>query len=272
MAGYGQRFVDAGYQDPKPTIMLQPSGRRIIDYVVNTFDPTDKFIFICNEDHLKDPRFRATIYSRCKDAKVVSIPAHKRGPIHTIREAYDVIDDDDELIVAYCDGAIRFDQSDFNFHVKANNMDGCLFTHCGFHPHTLSSTKMAFIRHEGIFVLEVKEKACFTDNPQAEHASSGVYYFGSGRIMKQCFDETVRRNIHYNGEFYVTLAYNVMIEAGQRVGYYSTPHFACLGTPTEVRNFEAWNQLVKFGNVATDADILKTFRYWQAFHQDADRR
>ena len=52
MSGTGQRFIKAGYTDPKPLIKI--GGKPIIEYIVKNFSPEDEFLFICNEDHIKN--------------------------------------------------------------------------------------------------------------------------------------------------------------------------------------------------------------------------
>jgi NDP-sugar pyrophosphorylase family protein len=266
MAGTGARFVEKGYKDPKPLIRIRPHLERIVEYVLRMFDKDrDDFVFICNDVHVNDHHIHEVLREICPYSTVVSMPSHKKGPIFTVQAAYDHIADDEEVIISYCDGMVTWDKSKFLSFVHSNNLDGCLITHTGFHPHTLSSTKMAFVREEGGKVLEVKEKAHFTDNPQNEHASSGVYYFRRGRDLKFYFDETVRRNINYNGEHYVTLSFNPMIEAGLNVGFYDTDYVAILGTPNEVENFEAWATIIKTNNIHNDVDLSRMFKYWQGY-------
>tara|TARA_B100000427_G_C15509492_1_gene595519 strand:+ start:301 stop:654 length:354 start_codon:yes stop_codon:yes gene_type:complete len=48
---------------------------------------------------------------------------------------------------------------------KNNKLDGCILTHTGLHPHTLNSTKMAFLKTENNLMLEIKEKECYTEDP-----------------------------------------------------------------------------------------------------------
>ena len=83
--------------------------------------------------------------------------------------------------------------------------------------------------------------------------------------MKHFFDETVRRNINYNGEYYVTLAFNPMIEAGLNVRFYDTDYVAILGTPNEVENFEAWSTITQNESIKTDSDVVKLFTYWKGY-------
>ena len=52
MSGIGKRFIDAGYTDPKPLIVVD--GKPIIEHVCNLFPGENKFTFICNAKHLAE--------------------------------------------------------------------------------------------------------------------------------------------------------------------------------------------------------------------------
>ena len=51
-AGAGQRFVDAGYNVPKPLIEID--GLPMVVQAAKTLPPADKWIFICREEHNKN--------------------------------------------------------------------------------------------------------------------------------------------------------------------------------------------------------------------------
>jgi NDP-sugar pyrophosphorylase family protein len=262
MAGAGHRFKAKGYSEAKPLIRLACDNRRIIEHVLDMFqDPDDEFIFICNEEHIETTPMQNILTSLRPRSTIVKVPPHKKGPVFTLVPAFPLIDDEEEVIVSYCDGTLRWNRQDFA--AKASALDGCLFTHTGFHPHTLSSTKMAFIKESKGRVLEVKEKAHYTDDPWSEHASSGVYYFKHGRYIKRYCAELIYRDMHHAGEFYVTLVYNLLIEDGLKVGFYDTDFVAILGTPEDVQNFEAWSILVK--NMTSEKDAARCFDYWKRY-------
>ena len=265
MAGTGQRFVDKGYTQPKPLIKV--NGKRIIEYIVDMFSPEDDFVFICNEKHLKDTSMKFVLQDICPNSTIVSMPMHKYGPVYTVQEVYNHIDDDEEVIVTYCDNPYIWDRDDFAHHVKDKELDGCILSHSGLHPHTLNNTKMAFMKTQGDLVTEIKEKECYTDNPMNEHASTGTYYFRKGSYIKKYFNEAMEKNIQYNGEYYVTLVYNLLIGDGLRVGYYDTPFATVMGTPEEVENIEAWNSIVNKGQVKNEDDLIACYRYWKAYHE-----
>ena len=265
MAGTGNRFVQCGYTAPKPLIKV--NGKYIIEYILDMFDHNDEFVFICNDLHLKTTNMSDILLALRPNSKVVSMPQHKFGPVYTVQQIYDLIDDEEEVIVSYCDNPHLWDRRDFEEKMKKNNFDGCVLTHTGFHPHTLSDTKMAFVKEQGGVITEIKEKECYTDNPMNEHASTGVYYFKRGKDIKKYFDLAISENIQYNGEYYVTLVYNLLIRDGLKIGYYDTPFVTVLGTPKEVENFVGWTNILNGGQVKTENDLLNCYRYWKEYYE-----
>jgi NDP-sugar pyrophosphorylase family protein len=267
MAGTGNRFVEKGYADPKPLIRV--NGKRIIDYILDMFDTeNDEFVFICNDVHLATTNMEKILRAIVKNATIISMPQHKLGPVYTVQAAYDHIKDDEEVIISYCDNPHLWDRKDFETKMHEGGYAGCVLTHTGFHPHTLAHTKMAFVKGSNNILEEIKEKACYTDNPMDEHASTGVYYFSKGAYIKKYFDQAVAEKIQYNGEFYVTLVYNLLVRDGLKVGYYDTPYVTVFGTPEEVENFEAWATILKGTQVKNVIDLVACYQYWKKYHEE----
>ena len=52
MAGLGKRFVDDGYNVPKPLIEID--GLPMVVQAAITLPPADKWIFICREEHIRE--------------------------------------------------------------------------------------------------------------------------------------------------------------------------------------------------------------------------
>ena len=179
----------------------------------------------------------------------------------------DIIKDEEEVMICYCDNPFIWDRDDFTKHIKTNKLDGCILTHIGLHPHTLNSTKMAFLKVDGQTMLEIKEKECYTDDPLSEHASTGAYYFKTGKLMKECFTDAIQNDINYGGEYYVTLAYNSLVRRGFNIGYYDTEQVTVFGTPQEVQSFEAWYKILTTGQVKTEEDLIQCYRYWKKYHE-----
>ena len=256
MAGLGNRFVQSGYSTPKPLIRL--GDKTILEYIINMYSKDDDFVFICNNTYNSND----FIYKICPNATIVNIESHKLGPVYTTSHAFEHIKDEEETVINYCDTALVWDYDHFKNNMIENDLDGCLLTHTGFHPHTLASTKMAFLKESKGIVEEVKEKSSYTDNPMNEHASSGVYYFKKGSYIKKYFLMAMDKNINYNGEFYVTLVYNLLIKDNLKIGFYDTEFTNIFGTPNEIENFLAWMKILEGGQVKNQEDLIKCYRYW----------
>lgn len=266
MAGTGNRFVEKGYIDPKPLIKV--GGKRIIEYILELFDKNDEILFICNEEHLKNTNMKQELLSLRPESKIVSIPQHKYGPVYTIKPYFDLIDDEEEVLVCYCDNPFLWDKKDFEKQMKESKADGCILTHTGMHPHTLNSTKMAFLKvDDNKNVLEIKEKECYTSDPLSEHASTGAYYFRKGKFVKKYFEQAIEQNLQYNGEYYVTLVYNLLIKDSLNVKYYDTDFVTVFGTPEEVQSFEAWKTILNSGQVKNEEDLIECYKYWKKYHE-----
>lgn len=236
MSGRGQRFIDKGYKEPKPLIVID--GKPIIEHVVDMFSQEDSFIFICANDHLANTHMRDVLINLAPHVQIVGIEPHKLGPIHAVKQVYHLIDDGEEVIVNYCDFGTYWDYDDFLAHTRNRKADGAIPAYKGFHPHMLGTTNYAFMRDDQQWMLEIQEKRPFTDNRMAEYASSGTYYFKSGSIMKRFMDLTLERGIDLNGEYYVSVVYNLLIEAGLKVSIYEIQHMLQWGTPEDVADYE----------------------------------
>jgi NDP-sugar pyrophosphorylase family protein len=265
MAGGGERFVSAGYKDPKPLIVV--NGRHTIEYVCDMYDKVnDSFLFICNERHLESTDMYNILKGMVNNATIISMPQHKLGPVYTVLAVEDQIIDEEPTIVSYCDNPVTWDYNHFKKYVRENDVDGCIISHTGFHPHTLSSTLFAYSKTTPDYrVLEIKEKSCYTGNRFNEHASSGVYYFKRGDLVRNYFRRTINENISYNGEYYVTLVFNLLIQDGLRVYSYLNDIVLAFGTPREVQNFEAWLTIIRGGQVHNECELGECYNYWRRY-------
>lgn len=243
MSGVGKRFIDAGYQDPKPLIKID--GKPIIQHVVELFPGETKFTFICNQTHLDTTNMREVLNGIAPQGEVVCIPNHKKGPVFAVTQILDRIDDDEEVIVNYCDFGTWWDYQDFLKHTRDRDADGAIPAYKRFHPHMLGSTNYAFMRDEKQWMLEIKEKEPFTDNRMEEYASNGTYYFKKGAYVKKYFPLLMEKDINLKGEFYVSLIYNLLVEDQLKVSIYDIQHMLQWGTPQDVEEYNAWSDYFK---------------------------
>lgn len=241
MSGFGERFRRAGYAIPKPLVKID--GKPIIAHVIDMFPGETDFLFICNNEHLGNPNYRMQeiLLKYCPNGRIVGIPPHKLGPIHAVRQVEHLIDPDKPTVVNYCDFTCYWDWRYFKRFVAASKCDGSIPAYKGFHPHTLGATNYAYMREQRGWVQDIQEKQPYTDNRMEEYASSGTYYFATGRLMIDAFRATMEHGINVNGEYYVSLAYKALLHEKRAIAVYPLQHFMQWGTPEDVAEYNGWS-------------------------------
>ncbi len=243
MSGFGERFKRAGYSVPKPLIEVE--GKPIVAHVIDMFPGETNFLFICNKDHLAHPDYRMaeTLKKYCPTGKIIAIPPHKLGPVYAVDSVAEHVDLEDEVVVNYCDFTCYWDWQHFKDWVKKSKCDGAIPAYKGFHPHTLGTTNYAYMKESNHWLEDIQEKQPFTDNRMNEYASSGTYYFASGKLMLDAFKQMMAKNLNINGEYYVSLAYKPLLENNCAIAVYDLQHFMQWGTPDDVREYQQWSKI-----------------------------
>jgi len=241
MSGFGERFRSAGYLVPKALIKID--GKPMIGHVLDLFPGEKDVVFVCNSDHLKNPRFRMeeTIHCLCPTGRVVGIAPHKLGPVHAVLQVADLLDMEMPTVVNYCDFSCYWSWTNFQAFVSKVSCAGAIPAYRGFHPHSLGTTNYAYIREKNGRVLDIQEKRPFTDHRMDEYASSGTYFFSSARIMLDALRSMVSQNLNVGGEYYVSLAYKSLLAKGLPVSVYELQHFMQWGTPDDLTEYQRWS-------------------------------
>jgi NDP-sugar pyrophosphorylase family protein len=242
MSGFGERFRRVGYTVPKPLIEID--GKPIVAHVIDMFPGESDFTFICNQEHLNEPRYRMEVILKeyCPSGRIVGIPPHKLGPINAIRQVEHLLDSTEPVVVNYCDFTCYWDWHHFKCYVKETACVGAIPAYKGFHPHSLGSTNYAYIRETDGWVQDIQEKQPYTNNRMEEYASSGSYYFASAQIMGEVFREVMERDLNVGGEYYVSLAYKLLLETQKPIVIYPLQHYMQWGTPEDVAEYNIWSK------------------------------
>ena len=237
MSGTGSRFAIKGYTKIKPLIPV--FGKPIIEYIIEKFSLNDQFIFICRDEHLSDKELDLKNYlnNLAPHTIVLGVENHKLGPVHSLLEIDNYINDDQELIVNYCDFDWRWNYEEFLSWLKIERPDASLCVYSGFHPHYVNPAPYAHTRNHQHNLLEIKEKQSFTKYREEELAASGTFYFSSGKLLLESCRWLVRKEDKINGEFYVSLLFNYFPSRGMRTLTYSINYFMQWGTPEDLEEF-----------------------------------
>ena len=174
MAGKGKRFND--YLSPKP--LMDIGGKAMVEHAISFLPKDYEFIFLCNEDHLRETNMKEVLENAVPDKRIVSIPNHSKGPAHSSLFALDYIKDDEEVLVTYCDTIQVCNFYDFLKKIRNIRPDGALFGFKGFHPASLGETYYGYLRvDENNFLQELREKKSFTDKQNNRPIASHIRRF-----------------------------------------------------------------------------------------------
>ena len=149
----------------------------------------------------------------------------------------ELLNTDEDVFINYCDFSNIWDWTKIKKHIKNNKPDGLLPAYKGLHLHTIYRNNYAFIKEQDLKLLSIKEKEPFTDEPMNEFASTGGYYFSTGKVAKKYINQLFEKDILINGEAYISSAYDLMAKDGLEVDIYKIDHFFQWGTPEDYEEF-----------------------------------
>ena len=225
MAGRGKRFEDAGYSFPKP--LIDVNGKPMIQIIIENLNLTAKHIFICQGEHIQKFAIHDLMNLLKPDSEIISINEITQGAAETVLKAKDLINNDDELIIANSDQWIDWNQQHFLSFMRKKEADGGIVTFISTHP------KWSYVRiNDENLVEEVAEK-----RPISNIATVGVYYFKHGKDFVKAAEQMMTKNIRTNNEFYVAPVFNEMITSGKKIHIYPIAEMKGLGTPEDLRQF-----------------------------------
>jgi len=222
MAGAGSRFEEAGYNLPKPLIDVK--GKRMIEWVIDSLCSVKlniNFIFIAQEEHLN-----LGLREYLKDkGSIITVNSITEGAASTVLLAKDLINNNEELVIANCDQYLTWSFYDYITHSRLS--EGSLVTFNSTNPHH------SYVKLKKQQVIEVAEKIVISDR-----ASAGIYYFKKGSDFIKGAQDMIDKNIRTNNEFYICPVYNELIPAKQ-ISIYDINVFNkhMLGTPEELNIF-----------------------------------
>ncbi len=210
MAGRGSRFAEAGYKDPKPLIPV--CGKPMIQVVVENLTPqcAHRFIFICQNQHIKDYGLEQKLKSYAQNVEIIGIDGITEGQVCTVLKAKELINNDDPLMTANSDQYIDFDINDYLKDMDDRKLDGLIMTMKADDPKwSYARTNM-----DGLVTETAEKKVISTDAPV------GIFNFRRGKDLVRAAERMIADNIRVNNEFYTCPCYNYLIQEGHKIGVY----------------------------------------------------
>lgn len=249
MTGYGSRFVAAGYRELKPFIPV--FDKPIIEWIVKgMFAKDDRFIFVCRQEHLEKVNcMQDYLLSLTPNANIYAIDSwEKKGPVYDVLCAADVIEDEEPVIINYCDFYMSWDWKSMRDRLIERGCDGAVPCYTGFHPHLIPKKNLyaSCLTDEEDNLIEIREKYSFeVDKTRGKH-SPGTYYFKAGALLKKYCQSLVDLGETINGEYYASMPYNFMVRDDLKVWVPTDIDYFCQwGTPGDMKDSIYWINTVR---------------------------
>lgn len=229
MAGRGQRFLDAGYMQPKPLIDVH--GVPMIRLVIANLTPacTHRFHFLLQRDHATQFGLDRMLQGWAPGCSLTLIDGVTEGAACTVLLARDAINNDDPLMIANCD---QYIDADIESYLAAQDKaDGLIMTMWADDP------KWSFVRRDDTGRVDgVVEKEVVSNE-----ATVGIYNFRRGRDFVRAAEAMIDADLRVNGEFYVAPAYGQLIAEGATIACHSIGQAGAgmhgIGTPADLEAF-----------------------------------
>lgn len=229
MAGNGSRFVNAGYTFPKPLIPINVlGGKPMIQMVVENLNVEAKYIYLVRKEHYEKYNLKTLLNLITPNCEIIQVDELTEGAACTVLLAEKFINNDAQLFIANSDQFVEWDSNEFFYSMQADEIDGGIATFKSCH------LRWSFAKlDENGFVCEVAEK-----NPISDNATTGMYWFKSGKDFVSAAKRMILKNKRVNGEFYVCPVFNELIEDGKKIKIFHVKKMFGTGTPEDLRYFE----------------------------------
>ncbi len=239
LAGRGQRFVDEGYQTPKP--LIDVSGKPMIVQAASYLPQSGAQTFICLEDHLKEYPIKVALLEAYPQANIVSLNEVTEGQACTCEKGIREEDYDKPLFIAASDNGMIWSEKKLQSLLDDTSI-GCLVWSFRHHPSSAQNPQMyGWIKtDEKENVLGVSVKVPISDDPFNDHAIIGAFYFRKARFFIDALERLYKSDVRVNNEFYVDSCINEIVAMGLKAKVFEVDHYICWGTPNDLKTYEYW--------------------------------
>lgn len=212
LAGPSQFFNKEEFVFPKPLIEI--NGKTMIQHVIdnlNRIKAKKHFIFVvnaedCRKFHL-DSILRLLTDNSCH---IIYVQNETKGAVCSALLAIDQIDSKNPLILANPDQIIDENLEDIIEYFQSHACDGGVISFNTVHP------RWSYVRIDSNDqIIEAAEK-----RPVSKHGLAGFYYFTKGEDFVSSAMQSIMKDSHVNGRYYISMTLNEMILKNKKLMTY----------------------------------------------------
>lgn len=233
-AGEGRRFSEQGYLVAKPLIPVL--GKPMIQYVLDQFNLVDvKQLVVLQSSCFDKYKVDFERFKNLYNLEYVLLSEKTEGTACTVLKALGSLDLSLPCIIANVDQVVDIDLQKFVDTVVSSGCEGCTMVFEDLDP------KWSYCEVVEGRVVNIREKEVISNV-----ANVGIYYFQSGKILKDSIEAMVEdgENSRVRGEFYLAPAYRYLLKLypDSTILPYSIDKekMHSLGVPEDLITFTEW--------------------------------
>ena len=228
MAGPSKDFENQGFVYPK--YLLEMNGEPIIQRVVEGVKSLKADIsFVIRKEDDDKAYLASTLQILAPNSVVYKVGEETQGAVCSALFAIDSINNDDELIVLNGDQLVKKGLPEAIAEFRKKEYAGGVIVFRSVHP------RWSYVSlDENGLVNETSEK-----RPISDMATAGCYYFRHGKDFVEAAFNTIRKDVNYEGKYYICSTYNELILNQQKVGVYeiNKKDYISFATPQMYENY-----------------------------------
>lgn len=233
MAGEGSRFLNEGWQTPKPLIKL--NNIELFRHAISSVaiaGVTMKYSFIVRQEHIDKYGIDKQIKKLLPEANIFAVLKTTRGAVETCLMARSAISKEDAIIVMDCDLEFRskaYTQGIRDILCKSmEDVDGGMLV-----SFDSDNPKYSYAEvDDNMIVKRTAEKEVISN-----HALCGAYFFSKSDSFLFAADTLMNEKNFSKPEYYVSLLYNYLLRRGETIKLAKMEEYYSYGTPEELKKY-----------------------------------
>jgi len=235
----------AGFEERRggyPIFLSEISGALLCEHMINTLAGLNgaRFAFALREEDIDRFHLDRIVSLLVDDPVIVRVPNGTRGSACTALFAAATLDRNAELLIMSANELLNMDMATVISNFRERGLDGGTLVFKSIHP------RYSYVKlDENGFVTEATQQT-----PISKHATAGVFWFKSTGEFIESVKNTIRKDQHTNGNFYIAPVFNELILKQKKVGVEPIPDGCYLPAKTEaqVQHLEEWVKYAAFQN------------------------
>ena len=238
LAWKGQRFVDWGYDIPKP--LLEVKGKKMVFRAFDSLPLSDKNIFIVLSEHVKRYSIDKEIKNNIKNSIVISDKNPKWQASSTYKTK-DYIDKGDIINIWACDNAMIYDEKKYYKYINDDNIDFMVWTFRNYHWVNYNPNQYSYcLIDDNENIIGTSLKKSISDEPIKDHCMVWAFTFKNAWDFFDWYIDLEKNNDTINGEFYIDSIVNYCIEKWLKWKVFEIDKYIGFGTPNDLKTYEYW--------------------------------